>query len=207
MHLYLASSNAHKLIEFRQLLFAHQVAIELHGADALGGMPEVDENGLSFADNARIKARALIPQLPDAAQAVLADDSGLCVDALDGAPGLHSARYAGVGATDTDNCAKLLQALESVPATRRTARFICVLCLMWQDGREKLFSGECRGMILTQPKGGDGFGYDPLFVPDGHLHTFAELSAEEKNRRSHRALAVRELVKAVRKEGLDGGPA
>ena len=164
----------------------------VEGAPAVGGMPPVDENAGTFSGNALLKARALQKLAPPSSW-VLADDSGLEVQALGGAPGVHSARFAGVGAPDGANTEKLLRALEIIPDSARAARFVCVLALLGPDGREKFFEGECRGRIGRAPAGGGGFGYDPVFFPDGFEKTFAEIGDDVKNKISHRALALRKL--------------
>jgi XTP/dITP diphosphohydrolase len=205
MKLFLASGNAHKVAEFAALAAADLTdattsRLEIFSARAAGGMPAVAEDAGTFAGNALLKARALRAVLDVRVEAfrlgsgqagawALADDSGLRVDALDGAPGVESARYAGPGATDMANLAKLVAALRGVPVVRRGAEFVCVLALIGPDGTERIFEGVCRGRLLTEPRGAGGFGYDPLFVPDGEARTFAEMPAAEKNARSHRARA------------------
>jgi XTP/dITP diphosphohydrolase len=190
--LYLATGNAHKLREFQQMFAAAGLPWTVLGAAVLGGMPLVDENAGTFSDNALLKARALQKLAPQDAW-VLADDSGLEVSALGGAPGVHSARYAGPGAQDGANTEKLLRALAIVPDGSRAARFVCVLALLGPAGAEKLFEGECRGRIGRAPSGGGGFGYDPVFFPEGFEKTFAELGDDVKNKISHRGLALRKL--------------
>lgn len=182
-----ATGNAHKVEEFADLL--QGCGCTLLSADACGGMPEVVEDGDSFAANAAIKARALRALAP-ADASILADDSGLEVDALDGAPGIYSARYAGASATDAENVAKLLAALRGLPCEKRSARFRCALCLIEPSGAEHYFDGTCEGSITESPAGQSGFGYDPVFQPEGHAHTFAELGASIKAGLSHRARAV-----------------
>jgi XTP/dITP diphosphohydrolase len=191
--LFLATGNAHKQAELRALLASARQAWTVAGAAALGGMPPVEENADTFAGNALRKARALRALAPADAW-VLADDSGLEVEALDGAPGVRSARYAGPGADDAANNAKLLHELAAVPESRRGARFVCVLALLAPDGSERLFEGACAGRIGAAPAGAGGFGYDPLFIPEGYAQTFAELGAEVKNRLSHRARAREQLL-------------
>ncbi|MFP4165669.1 MAG: bifunctional diaminohydroxyphosphoribosylaminopyrimidine deaminase/5-amino-6-(5-phosphoribosylamino)uracil reductase RibD [Opitutales bacterium] len=186
----IATGNPHKLEEFRGLFDG--MAVEVDSAKACGGMPAVTEDGESFRENARIKARALYQQAPKDVW-VLADDSGLEVDALDGAPGVWSARYAGEGASDRENVEKLLAELRSVPEDRRGARFRCVLCGIDPKGRERFYEGVCSGRIAQAARGEAGFGYDPVFVPEGFEATFAELGEAEKARRSHRARAVEAL--------------
>lgn len=196
--LYLATGNAHKLDELQQILGTIP-GLTVLGADALGGMPQVEENAPDFVGNARLKAQALLPRLAaqhtpakDHRTYILADDSGLAVDALDGAPGVKSARYAGNKATAADNNTKLLEALASTPPTRRSARFVCVFVLLTPDS-EHTFRGECPGRIALLPSGRGGFGYDPLFIPDGHTRSFADLGEDIKNQISHRAHASRAL--------------
>lgn len=188
--LIVATGNAHKVEEFDQLLAG--CGFTLASAQVCGGMPAVVEDGDSFAANARIKALALRAVAPARAW-IVADDSGLEVDALGGAPGIHSARYAGEGATDLANVEKLLRALSEVPAPRRAARFRCVLCLIDPDGGERFFEGACEGHIAMSPTGSEGFGYDPVFVPAGHTESFGQLGETVKSRLSHRALAVRNM--------------
>ncbi len=190
--IYLATGNAHKLRELQQMFAAAALSWTVAGAAALGGMPPVDENAGTFSGNALLKARALRKFARTGAW-VLADDSGLEVQALGGAPGVHSARYAGAGARDGANTEKLLRALEIIPDAARAARFECVLALLGPGGEEKIFEGECRGRIGRTPAGGGGFGYDPVFFPEGFDKTFAELGDDVKNQISHRARALRKL--------------
>ncbi|HLS29178.1 MAG TPA: RdgB/HAM1 family non-canonical purine NTP pyrophosphatase, partial [Opitutales bacterium] len=170
---------------------------EVYPATHTGDMPEVDENAETFSGNALLKARALRPQVAPS-DWILADDSGLEVDALDGAPGLHSARFAGPAATDAENRAKLLKHLDRFPPSKRGACFVCVLALLGPDHIEKTFEGICSGRIIDKERGEGGFGYDPIFVPDGLDKTFAEISAEEKDRLSHRGVALRKLFEWIR---------
>jgi XTP/dITP diphosphohydrolase len=188
----LATSNPGKLAEFKDLL--RGVPIELvSAAEVLGEMPSVLEDGETFEANAIKKARAIAE---DALMLTLADDSGLEVDVLQGAPGVRSARFAGERATDAENNQALLQALRDVPQEDRRARFRCVLCVIdpWSAAEGLVVAqGTCEGVIARSPRGSGGFGYDPLFVVDGGDRTMAELSDGEKNRVSHRARAVAEL--------------
>jgi XTP/dITP diphosphohydrolase len=178
MKLYLATANIHKLNEIRAIL---------PETELFPNYPDIEENGHTFEENAVIKALAL-SKLTD--EYVLADDSGLAVDALDGAPGVRSHRYAHDSATDQENNDFLLYQLKDEPV--RTARFICVLALAEKGKVAGTFRGECLGSISYSPRGKNGFGYDPLFLlPSGR--TMAELSAEEKNRISHRSAALRQL--------------
>lgn len=153
-------------------------------------MPEIEEDGATFEENALKKARAVARHCNCVA---LADDSGLEVDALNGLPGIKSARFAGEGATDAENNGRLVELMQSVPAGKRGARFVCVLALADPSGEEKVVRGECEGRILESPRGTGGFGYDPLFFYPPLGKTFAELLPEEKNRVSHRARALERL--------------
>ncbi len=193
MKIYLASGNAHKAREFQALADAGGLPVEVLSAVAIGGMPPVVEDTGSFAGNALKKVRALVPRLRAGTWA-MADDSGLCVDALDGAPGVESAYYAGPRASGAENLAKLVALMRDVPPGRRTARFVCVLALAGPAGEEQLFEGRCEGTLRREPAGAGGFGYDPVFVPDGHDRTFAELGDEIKNRLSHRGRAWARLA-------------
>lgn len=189
----LATGNPGKLREMRALLAPLGTTIR---AQAEFAVPEADETGLTFVENALLKARNASAHtgLP-----ALADDSGLAVDALDGAPGIYSARYAGTDASDADNNQALMQALKNVPAEQRGANFICVLALLRhaQDPVPMIFTGSWRGTMLDAPRGDGGFGYDPLFMPAGLGVSSAELPADEKNRISHRGQALAALCKAL----------
>lgn len=187
-----ATNNKNKLKEFARIL--KPLNIEVLTASQCGG-DGIDpvEDGETFEANAVIKAKAFAEALGIPA---LADDSGLCVDALDGAPGVYSARYSGEG--DAANNALLLKNLEGVPMEKRTARFVCAICCAYPDGRYFTVRGECEGRIGFEPKGSDGFGYDPLFfIETGE--SFAEISGERKDSMSHRGKALRLLA-----ERLDG---
>ncbi len=190
----LASRNPKKLAELQDLLGA--LGYRLRPASEFGD-EAAEETAPSFVENALLKARhaARASGLP-----ALADDSGIEVDALGGAPGVHSARYAGPEASDADNNAKLLDALRDVPAHRRGARYVCVLAFVRQpdDPVPVLAQGEWHGTLLSAPRGAGGFGYDPLFWVDAHGRTAAELPAALKNRLSHRARAAAALVQALR---------
>lgn len=189
MRLVIATRNRHKVDELRAML--DLPGLEFVCAADLPGAPEVVEDGATFEANAAKKAAALAQF---AGAWALADDSGLEVDALGGAPGVQSARYAGPAARDADNLQKLIAAM-SGHADRR-ARFRCVLALADPAGRTRTVAGRCEGSLATDPRGHAGFGYDPLFVPDGHTRTFAEMDAAEKNVISHRARAVAEARRA-----------
>lgn len=200
MRLFLASGNLHKAAELTAFATsagaAGAAAIEIVSARAVGGMPEVAEDTGTFVGNARKKAVALRAQLPPGSN-VLADDSGVCVDALEGAPGVESAYYAGPEANGRANYEKLLRVMAGVPDARRGAHFLCVLLVLTARGEEFVFEGICGGRLLHEPRGGAGFGYDPIFVPDGFDRSYAELGDEVKNRISHRARAWAQLVEWV----------
>lgn len=180
-----ASSNQHKIAEINALMPAGYVVKGLKDAGIIG---DIAETGSTIPENSLIKAKYVAERLPGLA--VFADDSGLEVEALKGAPGVYSARYAGEPKNDAANNQKLLQELKQI--TKRRARFVTVITLI-MDGDIKVFEGEVVGTIAYEARGKNGFGYDPLFIPQGYRSTFAELSAEEKNRISHRAKAVKAM--------------
>lgn len=192
MRLHLASGNRHKAAEFSALARATNLPVEIIPTHGAGGMPAVIEDAGTFAGNARKKARALRAQLPPGAW-VLADDSGLCAAALDGAPGVESAYYAGPEGDSAANLRKLTEIMRDVPASRRQAYFACVLVVIDPQGDEHEFEGRCEGMLRETPVGGAGFGYDPLFIPAGQAMTFAELPDAAKNALSHRGQAWTQL--------------
>ena len=186
--LLIATTNQGKIAEIAALLA--DLSYEVVGLDAWPqALPAVEETGATFAENALLKAEYYHAQT---GWLTLADDSGLAVAALGGRPGVHSARYAGAGASDADKVAKLLAEMESVPAPERSARFVCVIALVGQGVRET-FTSECRGMITCVPRGTGGFGYDPVFVVSGSTRTFAELTRAEKAALSHRGHALRQV--------------
>jgi len=193
MKLHLASGNGHKAQELQTLATAARLSLEIVSARAIGGMPEVVEDAGTFVGNARKKALALRGKLPADAW-VLADDSGVCVDALDGGPGVESAYFAGPQHDAAANLAKLAAVMADVPEERRGAHFLCVLLVAGPGGAEHVFEGICRGRLLREPRGGAGFGYDPLFVPDGYAESYAELGETVKNVISHRARAWAKLA-------------
>jgi XTP/dITP diphosphohydrolase len=197
MKLYLASGNAHKVQEFQALADASGRGIEIISAKSVGGMPNVVEDTGTFIGNATKKARALRAILPPEAW-VLADDSGLCVDALGGAPGVESAYYAGPQGDSAANLAKLVTTMRDVPDDRRGAHFVCVLVLIDGAGQERVFEGRCDGHLLREPRGGSGFGYDPLFVPTDHEKSLAEIDEASKNQLSHRGRATSHLLGWIR---------
>lgn len=185
MRLLVATNNAGKIREYQDLLAG--LNLELCGLLDIGITTEVDETGQTFEENARLKAAAYSQA---SGLLTLADDSGLEVEALGGVPGVYSARYAGKGATDADRYRKLLVALEGVPWEKRAARFRCVIALAWPNGHVEAFDGQCNGVIAFEPKGTNGFGFDPVFYMPEHGCTMAELPEEKKNRISHRAKAA-----------------
>jgi len=185
----LATRNAHKVREILRICADWPVRWITAEGDARE-WPEVEETGATYLDNARLKARAVSRALRVAA---LADDSGIEVDALGGAPGPLSARYAGPGATDEHNLAALLRAVAGVPASGRTARYRCVAVLARPGGAEDWTEATCEGTLVSRPRGSAGFGYDPAFVPAGWDRTMAELADDEKDRISHRGRAFRAL--------------
>jgi XTP/dITP diphosphohydrolase len=185
-----ATGNTGKLAEIRAAL-AH-TGWEFATIDEAGGWDAPEETGETFAENARIKAQAARALYGGA---VLADDSGLEVDAIDGAPGVYSSRFSGECATDSSNNERLLGVLRDVPAHERTARFRCVIVLLDEDGAETIADGTCEGRIAAEPRGEGGFGYDPLFLPDATPgRSMAELGMAEKNAISHRGAALRALA-------------
>lgn len=192
----IATRNAHKAQEIAAILPPHFTVRTLADYPTL---PDVEETGTTFAENAALKACGISAALPGL---VLADDSGLCVDALEGAPGVYSARYAGEHGNDAANNAKLLADLATLPADNaKTARFMCAMCLA-EGGRVKAeFIGKVEGSITATPAGEHGFGYDPLFVPHGYTCTMAQLPAEEKNRISHRADALQQFLAFINRLG------
>jgi XTP/dITP diphosphohydrolase len=189
MELVVATRNAGKLREIRRLLEAKGFVI--HGMDSFPDAPEVDEDGDTFAANALKKAQ-VIARFTD--RPCLADDSGLVVDALQGRPGVHSARFAGADADDRSNNRRLLSEMAQVPDSRRQAAFLCVMALCLPGAPPRLFEGRVEGRILKREQGAGGFGYDPLFWLPEHACTMAELSLDTKNRISHRGQALRRVV-------------
>ncbi len=215
----LASQNKNKIKELKAIL-------EKYGLDVIArddaGIPtdDIEETGTTFEDNSYLKARTIFDMIRRNESLsgyldspVIADDSGLMVDALDGAPGIYSARYAGEGCTYDDNNTKLLAALDGVPEEKRGAGFVTVITLIYPDGGEVppaaekqgdvwvlMARGECRGRITGEKRGGQGFGYDPVFIPDGYESTFAELGTDFKNTISHRARAIAELERLLEQQ-------
>ncbi|MCH5212167.1 MAG: XTP/dITP diphosphatase [Oscillospiraceae bacterium] len=191
MRIIAATKNAGKIREFEKIFSG--LGFEIISQAEAGIDVDVEEIGDTFAKNALIKARA-VAMLSD--EYVLADDSGLCVDALDGRPGVRSARYAGEGASDSEKIAKLLGELEG--ETNRKAKFVANIAFIFPDGRELITQGEVYGRILDKPRGENGFGYDPVFYSDELEKTFAEASSDEKNRVSHRGRALAALYDMIK---------
>jgi len=197
MKVILASQNQHKLVELSAIL--SQLGFEIALESEYGLHVDVDETGTTFEENSLLKAEAVMKA---SGMPVLADDSGLMVDALDGAPGVHSARYGPKGhdGTDDERIAFLLENMKEVPEAARTAKFVCVITCRWPDGRRIVARGECPGQILFAPKGTGGFGYDPVFYLPELEKTYAELAPEEKNAISHRARALQAFCRIYREE-------
>lgn len=189
MKLLVATGNQGKLKEIRKLL--ENSAIEIIGLDQLDNPPDVIEDGDTFTANAQKKA---LEMAEFSGYLTLADDSGLVVDALGGAPGVYSARYAGEQGDDSANNGKLLLEMKEVADADRKAAFHCVVALAWPDGRCESYSGQLSGLILRDARGADGFGYDPLFLVPEYGKTTAELPLEIKNRISHRGMALRKVI-------------
>jgi XTP/dITP diphosphohydrolase len=199
IELVVATRNTHKTCEIQQILGPD---FRVHDLLAHPEVSEISESGTSFEENAKLKAVAASKQLPTL---VIADDSGLEIDALGGGPGIYSARYAGANATDRDKIDKLLRELARVGATpdARRARFRCVVALARHGNLLGTFEGIVKGRIAYEPRGNSGFGYDPIFVPEGFEQTFGELPKKVKNTISHRAQAIRTLAERLR--GLEFG--
>jgi XTP/dITP diphosphohydrolase len=191
MKIIVATKNAGKLKEIKE--FLSDSGIDLLSLADFPEMQDIPETGGTFEENAWIKAKTVYDRVQVCTPVcILADDSGLEVDYLNGRPGVHSARYAGEHATDSDNRQKLLRELKHVAPHNRDARFVCVIVL-YDGTRKHVFKGVCEGMIADAPRGENGFGYDPLFIPEGSAQTFAELDSETKNKISHRGKALAEL--------------
>ncbi|HLT56041.1 MAG TPA: XTP/dITP diphosphatase [Bacillota bacterium] len=186
--LIIATKNAGKAKEFQQ--FFAQLHIRVKSLLDFDDLPDVEETGTTFAENARIKAET-IAELLD--MPVLADDSGLEIDALQGRPGIYSARYAGEDKDDEANIRKVLEEMQSVPMENRTARFVCVLALAEKGKETVITEGYCEGKIALHPAGENGFGYDPIFIPEGYTNTLAELNPSVKQEISHRRHAMDQL--------------
>ena len=189
MRVVLASQNRHKLAEIQAILAQYDMELVLQSD--LGLQIDVNETGTSFEENSELKARAVMEAsgLP-----AIADDSGLCVDVLGGDPGIYSARYGAPDCvTDRDRLNFLLKNMRGIRSEERTARFVCVITLLWPDGRKLTARGSCEGLISFEPRGEDGFGYDPVFYVPSYGCTFAQMGTEQKNKISHRANALNRL--------------
>ncbi len=191
MRVLIASGNAKKVVELRRLVAQARLSLEVVGLGDVVAYPEPIEDGDTFEANALLKARAgaLATGLP-----TLADDSGIEVDVLNRMPGVRSARWAGPGSSDTDNLDLLLRQISDVEPERRRGRFVCAMALVRPDGSEDVLRRTMEGVVIDAPAGANGFGYDPIFVTDGHEVTNAELSPDEKDAISHRGQAVRAVM-------------
>ncbi|MEG1930626.1 MAG: XTP/dITP diphosphatase [Anaerovorax sp.] len=191
MVIIVATQNKHKIEEIESI--TKQFGMEVISREE-AGIPdfEIVEDGDTFEANSEKKARVIMEYT---GKTTIADDSGIVVDALDGAPGVYSARFAGVEGegADRENNGKLVRLLKDIPAEERTAKFVSVITMIYPDGKKIVARGECPGRIIDEERGDGGFGYDPLFVPDGFTKTYAQLTAEEKNRVSHRGKALEKL--------------
>ncbi len=192
--LIVATRNTGKLIELRRILEAGRVPVDVSDLDEFPGMPEVAETGLTFTENALLKARAVaaFTGLP-----AVADDSGLCVDALNGMPGVLSARWAGRHGDDAANLELVLDQMADIPAGHRGAHFACAAALVLPTGAEHVTEGVVDGALTTAPRGTNGFGYDPIFVPEGAEFTTAEMKPADKDKISHRGRALRALAPII----------
>ena len=199
MRIVAATKNRHKIEEIQAI--TGEFGMEVVSRDD-AGVPDIDvvEDGDTFEENSEKKAREIMELC---GEITIADDSGLEVDALGGAPGVISARFAGEDGNDLKNNEKLLSLLADVPPGRRTARFVSVITMIYPDGDKIVARGECEGHIIYQPEGSNGFGYDPLFVPVGYDRTFGELSAAEKNEISHRGIALQKLREKLQEKGKE----
>jgi len=184
----IATKNAGKAKEFEHIFNQYNVVVK--SLLDFDGIEEIVEDGQTFEENALIKARAIAKQFN---QVVIADDSGLEVDALDGRPGVYSARYAGEGRNDQANIEKVLSELEGIPTQERSARFVCALALVTPEGEESVVRGTCEGQILSECLGNEGFGYDPIFYLPELGKTMAQIPKSQKNVLSHRAEAFKKL--------------
>lgn len=188
----IATNNQGKKKDFEALFLPH--GIKVITLQDIEGAIDVEETGKTFEENARLKAETVANLL---GKTVIADDSGLEIDALNGAPGVYSARYAGINSTDDENIDKALEALQGVSSEERTARFRCVLAVASPNSETVFFSGSCEGVILEERRGTNGFGYDPIFYVPSKDRTMAELTAEEKSEVSHRGVALAKLQAAL----------
>lgn len=200
MVILLATNNQHKKNEIQKILNGFNLNdIELITPESLGISIEVEETSDNLEGNAKLKAEAFakISGLP-----VIADDTGLEIDYLDGRPGVYSARFAGEDGNDARNRLKVLKLLQNIPDNKRTAKFRTVICL-FINSQIKFIEGVCKGIIIDEERGSNGFGYDSIFIPEGFKKTFAEMSGEEKNQISHRSIAINKLAEFLKKMEID----
>ena len=196
----IATGNAGKVSEFCAIL--KDGAFSFFASKEIGFFEEIEETAQTFKGNAEIKAKAVFEYVSSKQKDywVMADDSGLEVEALGGRPGVFSARYAGKNASGKDRYTKLLKEMEGL--ANRGARFVCCLCLIRPGSPPEFFEGECRGSILTEPRGNGGFGYDPVFLPEGYTKGFGEMSDEEKNALSHRGRAIKNMLERLNEKKI-----
>lgn len=199
----LATRNQHKVAELRRILDSADIDVELVGADEFPDLPDVDETGSTFAANALLKATDVAQRTGLTA---IADDSGLCIDALNGMPGILSARWAGEHGNDRANLDLVLAQISDVPDNRRGAAFHCAAAVATPDGDERVVEGVLEGSLIREARGTNGFGYDPIFTPRGYVLTTAELTPAEKDAISHRGQAFRALVPVLRELLSDTTP-
>jgi XTP/dITP diphosphohydrolase len=194
-HILIATRNKGKVKEIRDLV--QDLPVEFRSMADFPDLPDVEEDGLTFEENALKKARTLSRETQ---LITLADDSGLSVDALDGRPGVLSARYGGQDLSDEQKCTRLLREMEGVRDELRSARFVCVMALVYPSGMERTFGGVCEGKIIHELRGSEGFGYDPIFLYEEAGRTFAEMDRAAKNRVSHRGKALKQVADFLRQE-------
>jgi XTP/dITP diphosphohydrolase len=199
----LATRNQHKVAELRRILESADLDVDLVGTEEFPDLPDVAETGSTFAANALLKANDVAQRTGLIA---IADDSGLCVDALNGMPGILSARWAGKHGDDAANLQLVLAQLADVPPNRRGAAFHCAAAIATPEGEERVVEGVLDGSLITEPRGSNGFGYDPIFTPRGYVLTTAELTPSEKDAISHRGQAFRALVPVLRELLSDTTP-
>jgi XTP/dITP diphosphohydrolase len=199
----LATRNQHKVTELRRILESADLDVDLVGTEEFPDLPDVAETGSTFAANALLKANDVAQRTGLIA---IADDSGLCVDALNGMPGILSARWAGKHGDDAANLQLVLAQLADVPPNRRGAAFHCAAAIATPEGEERVVEGVLDGSLITEPRGSNGFGYDPIFTPRGYVLTTAELTPSEKDAISHRGQAFRALVPVLRELLSDTTP-
>lgn len=196
MELWIGTTNKGKLSEFTLLFQKELPSLQIKGLGELRSYVQPPENGKTFLDNAKIKAKSL--KAMKSGEWVFAEDSGLEVEALGGLPGIHSARYAGPKASDSENVAKLLKMMQLKGAQTRAARFLCTIVAFNPQGEELIFTGEMKGEIAKAPVGQMGFGYDPIFIPAGQTKTLAELGPGFKVQNSHRTVAAKQLLEKMK---------